>query len=141
MVRAGHNGPVLTPADGLALRELLAARGRTWEPLPGDRFVIPDRDLDTVFVVADMTIEVEELPTGRLVRFNGTTEWALDSIAADDVCWLPWEHQLRDLLGSGFASLQALPAPGGGYAVELSDGRRFIDVDPESAYLRALLAG
>ena len=56
-------------------------------------------DLDDVFVLADMTIEVEDLPSGLLVKFNGTTEWALDSVPADDVLWIPWEHQLRALLG------------------------------------------
>ena len=115
---------------------LRRSRGQAWDPVPGDRFVIPGRDLDGVFVVAEMTIEVEELATGRLVRFNGTTEWALDSIPADEVLWLPWEHQLRDLLGDRFASLTRVPE---GYAVTLTDGTRVVDADVETAYALALL--
>ncbi len=84
---------------------LLRGQGRPWIPGAGDRFVIPGRDLDEVFVIADMTIEVADLPSGRLIHFNGTTEWALDSIAAAEVLWLPWEHQLRSLLGDEFVSL------------------------------------
>ncbi len=120
------------------LAYLLREQGRAWDPVPGDRFVIPSHDLDDVFVVAEMTIEVEELATGRLVRFNGTTEWALDSIPADEVLWLPWEHQLRDLLGDRFGSLSR---GDDGFAVTLIDGTRFADADAETAYALALLAG
>ena len=91
-------------------------------------------------MLSDMTVDVVELPTGQLIRFNGTTEWALDSIAADEVAWLPWEHQLRELLGSRFHSLEALPGPAGGYAVRLADGARHLDTEPDRAYLQALLA-
>jgi hypothetical protein len=118
------------------LDHLLRSQGRAWQPTPGDRFVIPGRDIDDVFVVADMTIEVEDLATGRLVRFNGTTEWALDSIPADDVLWLPWEHQLRSLLGDRFLSLSRV---GDGVAVTLADGSRIVDPDAETAYALALL--
>ena len=95
--------------------------GRAWEPTPGDRFVVPGRDLDDVFVIAEMTIDVEDLPSGRLVRFNGTTEWALDSIPAADVLWLPREHQLRELLGEGFAALERTAE---GYACGWPTARR-----------------
>ena len=119
------------------LDHLLRSQGRHWEPTAGDRFVIPGRDIDDVFVVADMTIEVEHLPTGRLVRFNGTTEWALDSIPAEEVLWLPWEHQLRTLLGQAFGSLTR---DGDRFVVALADGSTFADEDVESAYAAALLA-
>jgi hypothetical protein len=124
----------------LELARRLKIAGLTWTPASGDRFHIPDRDLDdTVFVVSEMTIETADLPTGRVVKFNGTTEWALDSIAEDEVVWLPHEAQLRDLLGSTFVRLEPV---GDGYAVE-TDGRhggRYVDVDAERAYARALLA-
>ena len=120
-------------------RRLADRLGLVWEPRPGDRFMVPDRDIDEVFVVSDMTIEVQELPTGRLIKFNGTTEWALDSIAAAEVVWLPWEHQLRELLGPRFARLERLPGEQPGWAVVLADGSRHVDVAPESAYARALL--
>jgi hypothetical protein len=118
----------------------LKAAGLVWRPVSGDRFAIPDRDLDDqVFVVSEMTIETVELPTGPLVRFNGTTEWALDSIAQGEVIWLPHEAQLRELLGPVFRRLEAL---GDGFAVEASyDGtvERFVDIDAERAYARAVL--
>ena len=115
---------------------LLREQGRPWVPASGDRFVIPGRDLDDVFVLAELTIEVEELPSGRLVKFNGTTEWALDSIPAAEVLWIPWEHQLRDLLDGSFVSLARLPE---GWAVTLADGTRHVDEDVETAYALAVL--
>ncbi len=118
------------------LDHLLRGLDRPWDPAPGDRFTIPGRDLDEVFVVADMTIEVEDLPSGRHVRFNGTTEWALDTIAADEVLWLPREHQLRDLLGDSFLSLARV---GDEYVVTLTDGTSCAAADPETAYALALL--
>jgi hypothetical protein len=124
----------------VALAVRLKEAGLTWEPASGDRFHIPDRDLDDeVFVLSDMTIETVELPTGRLVRFNGTTEWALDSIAESEVVWLPHEAQLRMLLGTAFHRLEVV---GDGYAVETTGphGGRFVDIDAERAYARALLA-
>ncbi len=127
--------------DARRLRRLLEERGRPWEARAGDRFRVPDRDLDdAVFVVAEMTIDVVQATGGAIIRFNGTTEWALDSIAAADVIWLPWEHQLRDLLGDAFATLERLPGPAGGYAVTLADGGRFVHVTAEDAYLAAALA-
>lgn len=125
--------------QAVELAAVLERSGRPWRPRAGDRFVIPDRDLEQVFVIADMTIEVHELSSGRQIRFNGTTEWALDSIDAAEAVWLPWEHQLRDLLGNRFASLESLPQPAEGYAVTLTDGSRHVDTDPELAYVRALL--
>ena len=122
------------------LQDALARGGVTWQPAPGDRFAVPDRDLDdVVFVVSEMTIEVEDAIGGALVKFNGTTEWALDSIEATQVLWVPWEHQLRELLGAAFASLEALDGPVGGFAVTLTDGTRHVDVTAEAAYLQALL--
>jgi hypothetical protein len=115
--------------------------GLAWRPAPGDRFAIPERDLDgEVFVVSEMTIETVELPNGPLVRFNGTTEWALDSIAQSEVIWLPHDAQLRELLGGPFRRLEVV---GDGFAVVAQvDGtqERFVDVDAERAYARAVLA-
>ena len=62
---------------------------------------ISDRDLDDrVFVISHMVVELLQTPAGPLLAFNGTTEWALDSIEVDEVVWLPLEHQLRELLGA-----------------------------------------
>ena len=114
----------------------LRGLGRPWDPSPGDRFTIPGHDLDQVFVVAEMTIEVEDLPSGRHVRFNGTTEWALDQIAAAEVLWLPWEHQLRALLGGAFLSLARV---GAAWVVTLADGTSYEADDVETAYALAVL--
>ncbi len=116
-----------------------------WEPTPGDRFIVPDRDMDDeVFVVSDMVVDVHDLPGGRVIGFNGTVEWALDSIAAAEVVWLPREAQLRTALGASFVRLEAVP-PGWVVVtgVEPADVTarqdRHADSDAERAYARALL--
>lgn len=131
-------GRVITVELATALRDA----GLEWDPSPGDRFFIPVRGLeDQVFVISNMTIETQALETGKIVRFNGTTEWALDSIAQEEVIWLPHEDQLRRLLGQRFVRLEALP---GGFMVVIEDGDgvpdRHIDIEAERAYARALLA-
>ncbi len=121
------------------LAHRLREAGLEWAPTEGDRFVIADRDMDAeVFVVSELTIEVQDAPGGRLFKFNGTTEWALDSVEQDDVVWLPYEGQLRDVLGARFRRLEPV---GDGWAVEIDheDGRH-VDVDAERAYARAVLA-
>jgi hypothetical protein len=122
----------------LALR--LRAAGLDWAPASGDRFVIPGREMDAdVFVVSELTIDVHQAPTGPLIRFNGTTEWALDSVPQEAVVWLPHEGQLREALGARFRRLEPI---GDGFAVVIDvDGaeERHVDVDAERAYARALL--
>ena len=121
----------------LAIR--LKAAGVGWLPANGDRFAIPNRELDDeVFVVSDMVVEVHDVLGGKVMGFNGTTEWALDSIPASEVLWLPRESQLRASLGAAFARLERLPDAPGGWAVVLTDGSRHVDVDAEDAYARAL---
>jgi hypothetical protein len=124
----------------LAMR--LRAAGLEWTPASGDRFVIPGREMDAdVFVVSELTIDVFQAPTGPLIRFNGTTEWALDSVPQEAVVWLPREDQLREALGTRFRRLEPI---GDGFAVVIEgrDGseERHVDVDAERAYARALLA-
>jgi hypothetical protein len=115
--------------------------GLRWEPESGDRFAIPGPEFaGEVFVVSEMTIDSIDVGTGRLIRFNGTTEWALDSIAAERVVWLPHEAQLRALLGPAFTGLRSEP---GGYVVGvMMDGveQFFAAGDAECAYAMALLA-
>ena len=122
----------------LAVR--LRDAGLVWKPSPGDRFAIPDRDLDDeVFVLSDMTIQVHELPEGPVLGFNGTTEWALDDVEQDEAIWLPREDQLRELLGGTFHGLDRSPD---GYRVRftLPDGpAEAVADDPEQAYAEALL--
>ncbi len=123
----------------------LAARlreaGVTWEPASGDRFAIPDRQLDgEVFVVSQMSIDTVRIGSHQLVRFQGTTEWALDSLDKDEVVWLPHESQLRALLGPAFRSLTCTEV---GYAVEVVTSRgdvvREVAGDAECSYALALL--
>ena len=129
----------------LDLGTALRAAGLAWTPTAGDRFVVLERDLDDqVFVVSDMVIETRETPTGPLLAFNGTTEWALDSLDVQDAVWLPREDQLRSLLGEAFVSLEATAAGSvpAGFAVTArvrGEHRRHVEVAAEAAYARALL--
>jgi hypothetical protein len=91
---------------GVDVAQQLKEAGLTWKPAPGDRFAIPDRDLDDeLFVLSNMTIQVYNVPEGRVIGFNGTTEWALDSVVSDEAVWLPRETQLRELLATAFRGL------------------------------------
>jgi hypothetical protein len=125
---------------GVQLAQRLKEAGLVWKPALGDRFAIPDRDLDDeVFVLSNMTIEVYTLPEGRVIGFNGTTEWALDDVEIDEAIWLPREDQLRELLGVTFRHLGRGPA---GYEVVidlLGEERRFAAENAEETYAAALL--
>ena len=88
------------------LARTLAAAGVRWTPASGDAFCIDGPEFDgDVFTLSDMTIEAHEFDTGTILGFNGTTEWALDSVALEAALWLPREDQLRELLGGAFRSL------------------------------------
>ncbi|PZF86455.1 pilus assembly protein CpaE [Jiangella anatolica] len=122
------------------LARKLREAGLRWEPRPGDRFVIADRGMDDeVFVVSHMVVDVHEFPSGRVLGFNGTVEWALDSVEQDAALWLPGESRLRELLGGAFAGLGRV---GDGYRVTLEVGGRRVEIDDEQAeeaYGKALL--
>jgi hypothetical protein len=85
-----------------------------------------------------------------VLGFNGTTEWALDSVAADDALWLPREDQLRELLGGTFVSLTRVLVDGEPLAYRVTvaldgaaatgPGSVHVAADPETAYAHALLA-
>lgn len=121
----------------LALRDA----GVRWSPGPGDRFRLLATGGDgDVYTVSDMTIEPHEFDTGVVLGFNGTTEWALDSVALEDALWHPLESQLRELLGGTF---RALERTDDGYVVRtevLGDAAAFDAPGPEDAYALALLA-
>lgn len=97
------------------LARALRTAGLRWTPEPGDRFTIDGGELaGDVFTVSEMTVEVHEHPGGRSFGFNGTTEWALDSVDQEETLWLPSEHQLRELLRGAFRSLErSVTAPAG----------------------------
>ena len=121
----------------------LALAGLVWHPGAGDRFTIRSAELmSQVFTISDMVVEPREYPTGTVLGFNGTTEWALDSVQQDDALWLPREDQLRELLGRSFRSLARsttgrfevlIEVPGRPEQVFGSD-------NPADAYAEALLA-
>jgi hypothetical protein len=124
------------------LARRLRTAGLTWTPAAGDRFVLPVAGMEEdVFVISDLTVDVHHFETGDVIGFNGTTEWALDSVEQDKAIWLPREDQLRDLLGDAFVTLEQLD---GGCAVSMrrADGslERHADIEAERAYARALLA-
>jgi hypothetical protein len=114
--------------------------GLVWHPRSGDRFQLDEPEFDAdVFTVSEMTIEPREYPTGRILAFNGTTEWALDSVALEDALWLPHEHQLRELLRGAFRTLRRLPDT---HEVEIVLGGQrytFEHPEPADAYALALL--
>ena len=115
--------------------------GVRWDPVGGDRFVVEEPEMaGQVFVVSDMTVEVHRHPHGTVIGFNGTTEWALDSVAQDRALWLPRESQLRTLLGGTFRRLERDNA--GRWTVHIQVGERPFTAahdDPEQAYALALL--
>ena len=124
-------------------RELRDA-GLVWHPESGDRFQLDlpeyvEADVEAdIFTVSEMTIEARRCPTGTILAFNGTTEWALDSVALVDAVWLPREDQLRELLRSTFRSLTRLDDA---FAVEVEFGgerRRFEHPEAAEAYGMAL---
>ena len=111
-----------------------------WNPALHDKFMIPDRDLDgRVFVIAELTIDVEQVGGHATIMFNGAVEWSLDYIFSQDVVWLPSEEQLRDLLGDSFVTLNR---GADGYRCEIDvDGMTvvFSAEDASDAYGQALL--
>lgn len=123
-------------------RALLHQSGVLWEPSAGDRFVIEAELLsDEVFWVSSLTVEPQHFADQTVLGFNGTTEWALDSVSLDQAVWLPREDQLRELLGDRLESLHRV-ADGWEVAYAASDGSRHTvtDADVECAYARALLS-
>ncbi len=125
-----------------SLARSLRDAGLRWRPASGDRFQIDRAELESeVFTVSDLTIEPHEYSNGTVLGFNGTTEWALDSVALDDALWLPREDQLRDLLRASFLRLER---DDDGYRVglRLVDGAEasFTSVSAPEAYGLALLS-
>jgi hypothetical protein len=128
---------VITPELARRLQE----GGVFWEPAPGDRFTIDQPNVvGEVFWISHLTIDVHTFHGQPLLGFNGTTEWALDSVTLDTALWLPREDQLRALLGDRFVTLRRADDA---WAVEVRAGQGrvvdFRDADPECAYALALL--
>jgi len=115
--------------------------GLVWHPVAGDAFRIDLVEVDDeIFYLSDMTVEAHTLITGTELGFNGTTEWALDSVAIEDALWLPSESQLRLALGPAFRTLTATVDEA--HVVATIDGSdsTFDAERAEDAYARALIA-
>jgi hypothetical protein len=124
-----------------------------WRPVRGDNFCIDRVEADAeIYTLSDMTVEAHEFSSGTVLGFNGTTEWALDSVALDDALWLPREDQLRELLAAAFVTLERVDTTEsiGGVSIEADAylltaivagvRRAFEAPDAADAYARALLA-
>ncbi|WP_439592116.1 pilus assembly protein CpaE [Microbacterium sp.] len=127
---------MISTESAIALRDA----GLVWHPRSGDRFQLDEPEFEAdVFTVSEMTIEPREYSTGRILSFNGTTEWALDSVALEDALWLPHEAQLRELLQNAFRSLRRL-ADTYEVSIELrGETLVFSHPEPADAYALALL--
>ncbi len=146
-LRHGHG---VAPSGTMAvmitvdLARALLAGGVLWQPQAGDRFVIDKPALtDQVFWISDLTIEVHHVAGQSVLGFNGTTEWALDSVDLDQALWLPREDQLRELLGDRLVRLDRLDGDAreaGRWRVTLADGTEVTGDDVETAYATALTA-
>lgn len=129
-----------------ALARELRDAGLVWTPASGDSFQIGLADFEgDVFTISDMTIEAHSYATGTVLGFNGTTEWALDSVALDDALWLPREDQLRELLRGTFRSLERTAADDGPVIYTVRANIEGMDAayssdDPTEAYGLAVLA-
>src|SRR6188472_1452001 len=131
-----HTAPVIS--RDLAVR---LAPHVSWTPVNGDMFFIPRPEIaDSVFTVSDMVVELVVANGESRFHFNGTVEWALDSVESDEVVWLPREDQLREMLGNYFLSLDS---SAGGFVVTVSGpGRAYhteAELDAADAYARAAL--
>jgi len=137
----------------IELARALRDSGLVWRPVRGDNFSIDRIEADAeVYTLSDMTVEAHEFASGTVLGFNGTTEWALDSVALGDALWLPREDQLRELLGSAFVRLERVDSTEllAGASLESSayrlaaivarQPREFEAPDAADAYARALLA-
>ncbi len=112
-----------------------------WTPANGDQFFIPRPEIsESVFTIADMVVELLVRHGEERFHFNGTVEWALDSVESDAVVWLPREEQLRSLLGDAFLSLDRV---GPGFVVSGAGPTGAFHTEPQAeasdAYAEALL--
>ena len=112
-----------------------------WTPANGDQFYIPRPEIsESVFTISDMVVELIVRNGESRFHFNGTVEWALDSVESDVVVWMPREEQLRTLLGAAFLSLDRL---GDGFVVSATgpEGAFHTEAWPDAAdaYAEALV--
>lgn len=132
-----------TPIASVEMAHRLRDAGLEWHPQQGDRFHIPDRGFgDQVWSISEMVIEPRSNILGeRELAFNGTVEWALDSIVKRDVVWVPTEGQLRELLGGSFIALYSEDDGTHACVIRLGEtATTFHGASAPDAYGKALLA-
>ena len=120
--------------------------GLVWRPSLHDFFAIPDSDLDRVFVVSDMMIDVQQLFGREIITFNGAVEWSLDNITVAEALWMPTESQLRELVQTRLAKYAGLSLrlinQEGRYRCQITEGETtatFESTEASDAYAMALL--
>jgi hypothetical protein len=125
----------------IELARALRVAGLVWAPASGDRFIIDMPDLDDQsFVLSDLTVDLHHIQGQPVLGFNGTVEWALDSVTVEQALWLPHEDQLRVALDSAFRRLETLPDNRFRVVVVVDEAAlEFDDDDVSAAYARALL--
>jgi hypothetical protein len=130
----------------LSTARRLKAAGLAWTPCLHDFFGIPERGMDDhIFVISDVSVDLERLKGQSIVTFNGTSEWALDYEVTSEVVWMPTEEQLRQQLAqrlaNGSPALKLIHAPDGYWCEIQSKGRAlaFLGADASEAYAEALL--
>jgi hypothetical protein len=133
---ARHTAPVISRELATRLAPYVS-----WTPANGDMFFIPRPEIaESVFIVSDMVVELVVSGGESRFHFNGTVEWALDSVESTGVVWLPREDQLREMLGNYFLSLDTSTS---GFVVTVSGpGRAYhteTEIDAADAYARAAL--
>ena len=129
----------------LSTARRLKAAGLAWTPGLHDFFAIPDRGMDDrVFVISDVSVDIELLKGQSIVTFNGTSEWAMDYEVMSEVVWMPTEEQLRQQLeqrlAPGSPALKLTCAPDGYWCEIQWEGHplAFRDADANEAYAEAL---
>ena len=129
----------------LDLAKQLRKAGLVWQPSERDVFVIPDRQMDTLFFVVTQLPALIQLYNGQMVvTFHGNTEWALDYVTITDVIWLPTETQLREILARliGVHAPLRLDRASDGYRCQIGIADQMLEFtapDGETAYALALL--
>ena len=101
---------------------------------------------DKIFVFSDMLATMEVMYGRQVVSFQGASEWALDSLVASEVVWMPTEAQLRQLLEEALAgtdnSYLRLSGNLAEHRVEIvyrDSSLTFVAGDASEAYAQALL--
>lgn len=125
----------------------LKGAGLVWEPKLHDFFTVPETVLaNRLFVVSDMTIDVQKLFGSEMITFNGAVEWSLDYITMTEALWVPTEAQLRnvllDRLRDKAPQMVTLESTPGGFRCEIIFEHKplaFEASNASDAYARALL--